>query len=191
MAERTVIQRNVSKRPADLGDLASDKIEEWFDLWRVRSVGNIELIINPLLRRSRGRCDVGRSRIEIREDLMLGPRKELLETLCHEAAHIATFQLHGAEARPHGPEWRELMVAAGYEPQTERLAECRVVRGDEQLQSEHPAKERIVFDHLCPVCQTVRTAKRTVRQWRCAECVNAGLEGTMIISRRVERGGRS
>jgi predicted SprT family Zn-dependent metalloprotease len=38
--------------------------------------------------------------------------------LCHELAHLAARERHGDRIRPHGPEWKALMRAAGYEPKT-------------------------------------------------------------------------
>ncbi|MEW7976823.1 MAG: SprT-like domain-containing protein [Candidatus Sedimenticola endophacoides] len=37
-------------------------------------------------------------------------------TVPHELAHVVTHRIHGAAARPHGPEWREVMELFGAEP---------------------------------------------------------------------------
>jgi hypothetical protein len=37
------------------------------------------------------------------------------------------------------------------------------------------------FEHRCPVCQSVRLARRRMTAWRCAECVEAGLNGVIDI----------
>ncbi len=39
--------------------------------------------------------------------------------------------------------------------------------------------------HRCPVCHLSWTAKRRMRRWRCAECVAAGLDGTLDIRQRA------
>jgi ribosomal protein L37AE/L43A len=36
--------------------------------------------------------------------------------------------------------------------------------------------------HRCPVCHSVRRAKRPVQQWRCRSCHEAGLNGCLEIT---------
>jgi hypothetical protein len=43
-------------------------------------------------------------------------RDLLEEVLCHELAHVAVYRLHGRAVRPHGPEWKGLVAAAGFKP---------------------------------------------------------------------------
>ena len=45
--------------------------------------------------------------------LEFAPEGLLLEIVCHEAAHVACFLIHGRRVRPHGQEWRRLMRRAG------------------------------------------------------------------------------
>lgn len=110
------------------------------------------------------------------------------EVLCHEVAHIAARLIHGSKIRAHGPEWKALMRRAGYEPR---------VRLDPRLYSDlgngYPAAPRtgrattMVYVHRCPVCQAARIARRTVRGWRCAACVDAGLDGALEVYRLERR----
>nr|MBV6630867.1 SprT-like domain-containing protein [Oceanococcus sp. HetDA_MAG_MS8] len=37
-------------------------------------------------------------------------------TLIHELCHLAVWRRHGRRARPHGPQWQNLMRAMGEEP---------------------------------------------------------------------------
>ncbi|MDX2056566.1 MAG: SprT-like domain-containing protein, partial [Gemmatimonadales bacterium] len=93
--------------------------------------------------------------------------------LCHEAAHVAAFVLHGRTVRPHGAEWASLVAAVGFDP----VVRARVPGA--RRQPGRPIGYR--FEHRCPVCQSVRLARRRITTWRCAECVEAGLEGVMDI----------
>jgi SprT protein len=103
--------------------------------------------------------------------------------LCHELAHLAVHRLHGRSAKPHGPEWRALMQAAGYPPVTSL---CRVVTDQSADRRLSPSQ----FEHRCPVCQMVRLARRRVSAWRCANCVAAGLPGELIVTRQEGRSPR-
>jgi len=107
----------------------------------------------------------------------LDARAKLRELLCHEAAHLAVHLLHGPNCRPHGPEWQALMRQAGFEPRATIVSSCRVMRPK-------PARAAVNYEHVCPVCQTRRVAKRPVPAWRCAACVADGLDGKMTIRRR-------
>jgi predicted SprT family Zn-dependent metalloprotease len=66
--------------------------------------------------RSLGRCALRTGDIRLNARLLDGPEAALLEVACHEAAHAASYILHGPKARPHGREWKALMRAAGYQP---------------------------------------------------------------------------
>ena len=131
------------------------------------------------MQRSLGRCvpRTGAVRLNAR---VLGDNSELLEeVLCHELAHIATFQLHGPKVRPHGSEWAALIRAAGFEPRVR----TRLSRDIEVT----AITDQAFYEHRCPVCHTTRLARRPVRAWRCAECFAAGLEGKLVIERRIRR----
>jgi predicted SprT family Zn-dependent metalloprotease len=109
---------------------------------------------------------------------LLGAPDQLLhEVLCHEAAHAAVYELHGRGPKPHGLEWRKLMVAAGFEPRV-RL-KVALLAG----QPQRGAPARVLWEHRCPVCQVVRLAGRRVPEWRCAACQAAGLAGELVVTR--------
>ncbi len=79
----------------------------------------IEININPRLKRSLGRCYRDRAQLSL-NPLLLSPDREslLVECLCHESAHVAVRVRFGRRAKPHGPEWRQLVMQAGYPVRT-------------------------------------------------------------------------
>ena len=123
---------------------------------------------------------------EARSSLRNGNAHLLEEVLCHELAHVAVHRLYGRRAKPHGPEWKSLLVKAGYEPRV------RVVENDPRLPAAFN-KPRPRWEHRCPVCHARRVAGRLVRQWRCVACLKAGLSGKLVITKLpppVEGAGR-
>ena len=92
---------------------AAALIPTWFKSWGLPSSTPVDVAVNNRLRRARGRAVLREGRIEVRPDLLSGSRRNLLETLCHEAAHIAVFHKY-PNARPHGPEWRQLVRASWF-----------------------------------------------------------------------------
>jgi SprT protein len=134
------------------------------------------------MRRSLGLCIPSKRLVRLNPWVLPRNSELLEEVLCHELAHIAAFELHGAKVRPHGREWRALMCAAGFEPRIGvRLS--RDVRAEPKgLPILQP-----LYEHRCPVCQTTRVARRPVPQWRCAACATAGLETKLVITKRLRR----
>lgn len=172
---------------------AKTQLSSWLRVWRIPRPGAIEVVANPRLRRSRARWIPALRRIELRPDVAAGPRQLMLEALCHEAAHAAVFLIAPA-ARPHGAEWRAFVEAAGFTPRVAHIERCRfVAKAPANAPAKAPVKatSAVVFEHVCPVCQMVRTSTRRVARWRCAACVSAGLPGELEISRRLKgRGAR-
>ena len=41
--------------------------------------------------------------------------------------------------------------------------------------------ELVRYEPIYPICQANHTAKSVQPQWRCVACLNAGLEGNLII----------
>lgn len=48
--------------------------------------------------------------------LQANPEDFLASTVPHEVAHLVAFARHGAQIRPHGPEWEAIMRHFGVEP---------------------------------------------------------------------------
>lgn len=157
-------------------DALREQVVAWFDLWALHLSDPPEVVVNPRLRRARGRCRPESLIIELRPDIARRASRARSEALCHEAAHLAAAVLHPA-ASPHGDVWRNLMRSAGFEPAAASIRVCRIA----PAKKTRPLK---LYDHVCPVCHASRTSKRPVRRWRCARCVRAGLPGEMIIRTR-------
>ena len=118
---------------------------------------------------------LGRTRVDCKcirlNPLLANTDTELLdEVLCHELAHIVVFERFGSGAKPHGAEWKNLVQQAGFVP--------RLRAG--LVHEKAPANNRR-FEHYCPICQSVRYAKRPMTRWRCSSCIDAGLEGHLLI----------
>jgi predicted SprT family Zn-dependent metalloprotease len=108
--------------------------------------------------------------------LEFAPEDLLLEIVCHEAAHVACFLIHGRRVRPHGAEWRRLMRRAGYAP--------RVRLNTDAIPSfPQPSRRPRVYQHHCPACGWTGLARTTNRRWRCAACVTAGRSGRLVVGR--------
>lgn len=182
-----------------------DLITHWSARWHTPDLAErLTITFSARLRRSLGRCRPATGRITLQAALRDGPPERLAEVLCHEAAHVAVYLLHGASARPHGDEWRALVTAAGFTPRvhagTSTPLPWRAVHSDtESSASSHPTQPtaaagptysprdhapRLPYEHRCPVCHTVRYARGPVPRWRCAECLDVGLAGELCVTRR-------
>jgi SprT protein len=166
--------RSVTQAPG--GDqLASQLllyVRRWTRLWGVRGLDrHLCIEWSPRLRRSLGRAFPDHDLVRLSPALLSAPRSRLLETLCHELAHLAVRRLHGYHRRPHGPEWSRLVRAAGFPPHAQ-------ARG---METGPPRLRATRYLHRCEVCHARRVARRPVRRWRCAECVAAGLDGKLEI----------
>ena len=96
------------------------QIRRWAVLWEVQEAFvAIQLEWSSRMQRSLGRSYPERSLIRLNRHLKLDSNRSLLrEALCHELAHIAAYQLYGRVISIHGPEWRDLLRQAGFEPRT-------------------------------------------------------------------------
>jgi predicted SprT family Zn-dependent metalloprotease len=154
-------------------------LNRWSQLWGVEALGErVQIVTTTRLRVSLARAQPRPGRIALHPDLLRSPAR-LERVLCHEAAHLAAYELHGPRIRPHGPEWQRLVKLAGHIPE---------VRGRSSRPREALARPttRARWEHRCPVCQMLRVARRHVSAWRCAACVAAGLEGQLEIHRVEE-----
>lgn len=175
-------------RPAEARARAA--LRSAFDAWgEADAAANVRVEFSSRMTSSLGRCYPDRHLIRLHEDLRERDARQVLhEVICHEAAHIVAFERHGRDIRPHGPEWAELVRAAGVPARTK--IPCDVELGSAE---NGRTGARLTYEHRCPVCQTVRYAKCPVRAWRCAACTEAGLSGELrIVSRPAgsrDRGG--
>ena len=156
-------------------------IQRWMRQWNSPNLD--EHIIcewSSRLRRSLGRAYPTRSLVRLSLVLKEPQFQSLFEeVLCHEVAHIVTFQVHGRGAQSHGTEWKELVRVVGFDPRTSH-----------KLDALPPPNGRkaICYEHVCPVCQSKRLAKRPQSKWRCVACQNSGLNGLLTIHSRPVHG---
>ena len=163
--------------PHAIPDPLLKRARRWEEVWGVPGLlDSVTVEYSTRMRVSLGLCRPVQGRIRLAAGLRNGNAHLLEEVLCHELAHVAVHQLHGRRAKPHGPEWKSLLVKAGYE------ARVRVVEDDARLPASFPSP-RPRWEHRCPVCQARRVGGRPVRQWRCVRCCDAGRPGMLTITR--------
>ena len=130
----------------------------------------VQIFYSHRLRTSLGLADPINKQIKLNPCLQQAEDKLVESVICHELAHIITFNRFGRRAKPHGHQWRLLMIAAGVEPRTTHPVTQELTRRTTRR-----------FNHICPVCQNQRTARRVMRNWRCKHCATVGLEGNLQI----------
>lgn len=169
-----------SRRDGASGDPEHVPLREilasFLELWGLSSLTDrVTIEVSRRMTRSLGACYTDRRLIRLNPALLHPSRRELLkEVVCHEAAHIAVQESFGSKARPHGPEWKRFVTRAGFLAET-RLSFHRRARTKK-------GRRRVVYEHRCPVCQTVRMAEAPVPNWRCAGCRASGLDGRLTIT---------
>jgi predicted SprT family Zn-dependent metalloprotease len=152
-------------------------LRSWTRAWNVPELLQTRVEVSRRLVTSVARSYPERLLIRIDERAFFDNRA--LEVLAHEAAHIATFLKCGRNVRPHGPEWAALLARIGLAPSIS----CGVSWGDR----EGARRPELMFDHRCPICETLRTARRHVASWRCAACVEQGRDGHLRVTTRPRR----
>ncbi len=102
--------------PPELSSTLQDDLRKWCFLWQVSELlPEISVSISRRMTSSLGRASYRRKHVGLQHTLLDPSAAELLrEVLCHEVAHLAAYELHGTTIRPHGREWRALLIAAGY-----------------------------------------------------------------------------
>ena len=92
-------------------------LRDWCHLWGVEELApEISVELSSRMTRSLGRCYPDRKLIRIAQFVFDESSTLVQEVLCHEAAHLAAYHLHGTSIRPHGREWKALMLMAGHPP---------------------------------------------------------------------------
>lgn len=149
--------------------------QEWCSIWDVPALANtVSVRANRRLRSSVARLVVADQCLELGPLFFSGSLNHR-EVLCHELAHAAAHMKYGARIRPHGPEWRDLIRAAGFE---HRSGHARM--GSQPSGAEGRRRTRR-YEHRCPVCQSTWYARKRMKRWRCAACAAAGLPGHLDI----------
>ncbi len=170
----------------NLDSWARPHLKQWARLWRCRPLASVECAVNARLSVSLGRCRPAARAIELNPRLLSHAWRLRREVLCHEAAHFAVRELHGLAAKPHGAEWRELsgtrrIRAQGGHP-CGAARSCRSPELGVRFSQKCAGVRGYRYEHRCPVCQFTRMARRPVGRWRCAACVDAGLDGVLLIT---------
>ena len=179
---------NRSRREGSFGLVSSTSDISWRPLWGIRAydqrVGGT-LVRGGATRSCNGsfQCAppyhdraVGYSAKSARNRFqILDPCRDIRQILCHELAHAAVVMKCGRAACSHGTEWRHFVRVAGFEPET-HLVSHQAGRATSKVSRAPP-----VYEHRCVICQAVRLARKPVPNWRCVECVGAGLEGALEI----------
>lgn len=151
-------------------------IERWSAEWALPDLPDAVVIdLNRRLRTRVGRYCPDRHRIEL-GPRFLSLRSRKAEVLAHELAHAAVRRRYSRNCKPHGPEWKSLMRAAGFEP----MLRMRVPPTPTTATS---PGDTVRYQHRCPVCQMTRWARKPVTAWRCRSCAAAGLPGLLVIER--------
>ncbi|MBF5044510.1 hypothetical protein FGE12_19080 [Aggregicoccus sp. 17bor-14] len=170
------------RKPASLENLTRRWLRAWERCWGTPGLTSaIQVEESPRLRSTIARAAPAKATIRLSPELRGASPSLLREVLCHEAAHIAAYRLHGPGIRQHGPEWAELMARAGFAPRR-------------RLPTLPPSPRKgppALFEHRCPVCQARRLARRAMSAWRCASCVQLGLPGALTITRLAPRAARA
>ena len=152
-------------------------LARWAKRWGTPAlIRRVRIAYSPRLRRSLGRVRPKSGIITLHAWLATAPQSTLLEVLCHEAAHVAAYMLHGSRAKPHGPEWRELVQVAGYEPVT-RL-HCPGLPVEEPSTQPLPPRKRC----RCPVCGTDYFVRRLRSQDHCSVCLQHGRNVRLLLA---------
>ena len=157
-------------------------IRKWCSIWGVPALADtVSVRANARLRSSIARLVVSDRCVEL-GPLFFAASVNHREVLCHELAHAAVRLKYGRRIRPHGPEWRDLVRAVGFEPRARHPGLRLLPSAEEQPQWTRR------YEHRCPVCQLAWYARRPVPAWLCPTCTDAGLPGTLeITSTRLPR----
>jgi SprT protein len=115
------------------------------------------------LRTTAGRAELRRRRILLNPRLLARAPEQIEPVLLHEAAHLVVWALHGARARPHGPEWSALMARAGLP-----------ARIHHRIPITGLARRRFWYLHLCDRCGARWILRRALRL-RCDGCRSSAI----------------
>jgi predicted SprT family Zn-dependent metalloprotease len=155
-----------------------ERISAWAESWGVPGLERrVAIALSARMRTSLGRCIPSRAEVRIAQFVLEGPDALVEEVLCHELAHVAVAELHGAGVRAHGGEWRALMQRAGRKPR------ARIPASELEVAIPHGQSSRVLWAHRCLSCEMTHMAGRPVKSWRCKACRQRGLSGELLISR--------
>ena len=156
----------------------AESLERALATWEIPELSHlVTLRVSSRFRSSLGSFRPERAEITVASWLLGASASLRDEVICHEAAHAAVHFVHGLGARPHGPEWRDFMTQAGFEPRV-RVPFKELPESRQKLIAQSRS-----WEHRCPVCQATRLARTRVTRWRCSRCRSAGRSGELVIER--------
>lgn len=123
-------RNNAPCRPSELPEELLAASASWCELWELSGLlERVTIKTSGRMTSSLGRACHSRMEIKLHRKLFHASARDLLhEVMCHELAHLVAYELHGQAIRPHGQQWKKLMVAAGYSPRVtirrETLPDC-------------------------------------------------------------------
>lgn len=171
------------KRNTTITGHLSEAAANWARLWGVPELlAGITFRRNERLRSTIARWLLNEHCVEL-SPRFFALRRRQEEILCHELAHAAAVVNYGRRVEAHGPAWRALVHAAGFEPSVRFRSSRR--RGAQPRRTTHRPQ---LFEHRCLVCHAVRFAGKPNNRWRCVECLCNGLAGRLRISVRSLKG---
>ena len=148
---------------------------EFFRAWGVLDrLAHVEVVFNSRLQTTAGRARLRRLQIELNPHLLERFPKAIDRVLAHEAAHLATWLVHGEDVAQHGSEWRAMMRAIGQSADvTHDLPVDDLRRGAQllpaRLRGLRPSRDR---DQGCP------GGRSGGPLWLCAAREHLGVPGT-------------
>ncbi len=115
-AHETAIPRHAW--PDGIPATLREDVRRWCRRWGDESLAHTTpVFISTKMRRTLGCATRTRPLVRVHAALVAPECHALLrEVLCHEFAHLFVFASVGRNARPHGREWRALMLSEGFAP---------------------------------------------------------------------------
>ena len=149
-------------------NLAMQKVEEL----RVKTLELFGMEIDPeisfdLRGMAAGQANYKENRIRLNRELLGKYTSDFIEqTVPHEYAHLVAYRKFGNRIRPHGKEWRSVMLALGAEPRRTHnyrvaparkcrrfLYKCKCLGKDYQLSSIRHNRIKKGFHYFCSKCK--------------------------------------
>ncbi len=114
-----------------------------------------------------GRAWYSEHRVEFNEILALENKETFETTIGHELAHLITDQLYPKAKQHHGPEFKHVMEAMGYDPRTYHSYDVSSV-------TTRRVKTR--FEYVCITCgKDYEVAKPTHEKMQAIASINSGV----------------
>jgi len=135
--------------------------------------------VSHRLKKSLGRCIPTKGLIRLNPILLNTKHSAICEeVLCHEVAHYVVFLNNGPNCRPHGKEWKDLLMTAGFLPSTKLKSSIL----PKQTYAKKPKKLKIKYHHSCLICHSTWIYKRPMPNTICPHCKEVGVDSKLTIN---------